>query len=752
LSSFIGRDAEVEHLTGLLQSVRLLTLTGPGGVGKTRLALAVAAAVQGAYRDGVTVVSLASVDDPALVGSAIETAFGLSEHGGRSPAEIVAAHLAGKELLLVLDNFEQVVDAAPLVADLLRACPSLTALVTSRVSLKVSGDQELIVQPLMLPSPASPASTEQLLEYEAIALFAQRARESRIDFEVTADNGQTVAEICRRLDGLPLAIELAAARVKLLPPSSLLERLDRRLPLLTGGPRDAPARQQTMRAAIAWSYDLLFPDEQRLFRQLSVFAGGWTLEAAEAVCGSDLDALAGLDALVNHSLVRQREQPDESGRFEMLATIREFGQETLAAAGEADETRDRHAACYLAWAEEMSRELYWGAAPRALSGLAPEIGNIQAAFSWVVSLEQPQPRILDQALRCSFRVALFWRDNGLTSEGRRLIEAVLAKPGASDEARMGAMNGLATLAAEQGDYHRSLELHEESLVIATDFEDTLQQAWALWGVGRAFVWQGDIDRALTAYEHGLSIARRHAHREMTPQLLYFTGMALAFRGDFDRASEILDEASEVVRAAGLIRAEPLVLIFSGHVEAMRGNDRQARELTTAGLAMERKYGPTRTVMTGLVVMGELAVMGRQPERAATLLGAAWTIVEATASAVPPVYRERYEQMVREGRAQAGDDAWEAAWSAGRSAPLNEVIDLALADEPLAPEPSIAARLTPRELDVLRLVSTGLTDAEVAEQLFLSRRTVSSHLTSIYTKLGVSSRAAATRYAVDHRLV
>ncbi|HUG14430.1 MAG TPA: NB-ARC domain-containing protein, partial [Thermomicrobiales bacterium] len=360
LSSFVGREAEIDQIARLLETVRLLTLTGPGGVGKTRLALAVAnaAAVKDTYRDGVTVISLASVADPALVGSAIETVFGLSERGGRAPAEVVAAHLAGKELLLVLDNFEQVVDAAPLVADLLRACPSLTALVTSRVSLKVSGEQELIVQPLALPNPDSPASTEQLLEYEAIALFEQRARESRIDFEITADNGQTVAEICRRLDGLPLAIELAAARVKLLPPSSLLGRLDRRLPLLTGGSRDLPARQQTMRDTIAWSYDLLDAAEQRLFRQLSVFTGGWTLEAAEAICQVDADGpdvLDGLASLADKSLLRRAAPSDQlnAGRFGLLETVREYGLEKLDQSTEATLIHDRHAMYFAALAERV---------------------------------------------------------------------------------------------------------------------------------------------------------------------------------------------------------------------------------------------------------------------------------------------------------------------------------------------------------------------------------------------------------------
>ncbi|MGH9176029.1 MAG: ATP-binding protein, partial [Vicinamibacterales bacterium] len=314
LTSFVGREDEIRHARELLASTRLLTLSGAGGIGKTRLALAVAETVRSDYPDGVVFVSLVPLSDPALVASTVMSALGIAPSGNRPLASSLITALADRAILLVLDNFEHVVAAAPLVSELLSNCPKLKVLVTSRVSLHLSGEQQLPVPPLEPPGAVS--DREQLGENPAVALFVQRARAIKPDFRLTDANAQDLATICRRLDGLPLAIELAAVRTRLLTPRAIVERLDQQLPLLAGGPLDAPARQQTMRATLAWSYGLLAPDEQRLLRQLSVFAGGWTLDAAQRVCDEDLDTLDGLTSLIDQSLVRQVEQSDDTARFE----------------------------------------------------------------------------------------------------------------------------------------------------------------------------------------------------------------------------------------------------------------------------------------------------------------------------------------------------------------------------------------------------------------------------------------------------
>ena len=421
-TSFIGREREVARVVELLAAARLVTLTGPGGSGKTRLALAIAERAPGDGYDAALFVSLAPISDATLVATTIAGAFGIRD-AKRPLREGLIEALAARRVLLVLDNFEQVLPAAALVSDLLAACPHLTILVTSRAVLHVSGEHVYRVPPLALPDLGKLPPLKQLGTIAAVRLFVERAQAANADFQLTDERAAAVAAICARLDGLPLAIELAAARTSVLAPQALLAKLDDQLRLLTGGPRDAPMRQRTLRDTIAWSDALLSGTARQLFRQLAVFAGGWSLEAAEAVCAltGDMDVFEGLAMLVDHSLVRQREDADGSTRFDMLETLREYGTEQLAAAGELDPARQRHAAYILELAERAAPQLYGPRQQSWFARLDAEYNNVRAALAYAL---EHAPLV---ALRLAGALGWYWYIRVPFAEGLQWLQAALAR-------------------------------------------------------------------------------------------------------------------------------------------------------------------------------------------------------------------------------------------------------------------------------------------------------------------------------------
>lgn len=613
--SMIGRERELDACLRLLDdpTTRLLTLTGPGGSGKTRLAVALAEQVQDRFDDGVCFVPLATVTEPALVGATIAQALGVREVGQRPAADRLADVLAGRDQLLVLDNMEHLLDAATLVAEVLAVCPRLKILVTSREPLHLTGERELLVPPLELPPAGQASAPHHLYDLAAPRLFVERAIEAKRDFHPTDDDASVIAEICRRLDGLPLAIELAAARIRFLTPTALLARLDRRLAVLTGGPRDLPARQQTLRAAIAWSHDLLDERDRTVFRRASVFADGWTLEAAEAVCGFEDDPLATIDALsslVDKSLVLREELPDGEARFGMLGTIRELAAEHLETSGEADVTRRRHVEHYLALVEEAAPHLALDATQLEwIERLDGEVANLQAAFEWCAASTDPE-RV---ALGLRFGAALwrFWAVRSSAAEARTRIETVVRLAAGADPAaapaRARALFGAASLARELSDYDTTERLFEESLATARLLGETRLVADVLHSLGWLYVLRGDTARAREQYEESLRLFQRLADPAWKATVLTRLGYVCFMEGDFARAMSLAGEGATIARVIGDQRVLADALVYQGLVQQYAGDLEQARRRFQECLPVARRFGDRHVLSMTLNLMGQLAV-------------------------------------------------------------------------------------------------------------------------------------------------
>jgi predicted ATPase/transcriptional regulator with XRE-family HTH domain len=606
LTSFIGRERAVAVSRDLLRRTALLTLVGPGGVGKTRLALQVATEALAEFADGVVFVPLAPISDPALVATAIATALDIHEQGTRPLITTLIAVLRSRRLLLVLDNMEQVVEAAPVLAELLAGCASLKIVVTSRTPLHLSIEQEFTVPPLAIPTRAEAAARQIaiLQQVPAVALFVARAQRTNPGFVLTAANAEAVAAICRRLDGLPLALELAAARIKILPPQALLHRLGHRLDVLSGGSRDLPARQQTLRKTIAWSYDLLSATDQALFARLSVFVGGCSLAAIAAICApaADDDVLDGVAALVDQSLLRHDDQQRESAddpRFVMLETVREFARDQLAVRGEADDLSRRHARYFTALADEAAPHLGRAEHLEWLERLERDSENLRAALGWCVARAAAgDGDAMDLGLRLAFRLAFQWGVRGRAREVQGALVQLLGRPEAAayPAARAGALLAAGFVAGIAGSFTQSNALLEDALTLARSIGDSALAARALcWlGMGRT-----DPSRRQADLEEALLLER-------SPYLLVFLGAHYLDMGDLSRARALVEESHMLAVAQGDRVVTHMALDVLGHIARAEGDTETARGLFEESLALRRALRDDHSIGHILRFLGEIA--------------------------------------------------------------------------------------------------------------------------------------------------
>jgi predicted ATPase len=683
-TALLGRERELSDVRRLFEDgARLVTLTGPGGTGKTRLSLHVAAEVLDDFEHGVFLVELAPITDPALVPATVAQVLGVRDVGNRPVLESLKEFLKAKTVLLVLDNFEQVVAAAPIVADLLTASPGLAALVTSREPLRVRGEREYAVPPLEVPDLRQPTPLEALSRNAAVALFVERAVAVRSDFALTTENAGAVAQICARLDGLPLAIELAAARVRPLLPEAMLARLDRRLPLLTGGARDLPERQRTLRDTIAWSHDLLDDAERRLFRRLAVFVGGFSLEAAEAVCADEgepeVDVLEGIESLVAKSLLRQIEGPDGEPRFGMLETIREYGLERLVESGEEEAIRRRHLVFFLTLAKEAEPKLLGREQIAWLRRLDPERDNVRAALTWSRSSDAGEA-----GLRLAGALAWFWRFRGHVSEGRDSLARQLNLPDGAPSARARALYGASMLAVLQADYPAARSLGRQSAALFSKLGDRRGVGRALAHVGTATIGAGDHAAARPLLEQSVTICRSVGDRwGLSYALGQLASTVHRAERNLPAALALRQEAAAIARELGDHWQVGISLIGAAIVVRELGDARRSVALYREALTELRDLDDRWLTPRALSGLAGCAGLDADYVRVVRLFGAAEAVREASGTREMTAWRAVFDRDLATARSALGDEQFAAAWAEGRAMTLAQAVAYALDELPSA---------------------------------------------------------------------
>ncbi|HEY3058989.1 MAG TPA: LuxR C-terminal-related transcriptional regulator [Chloroflexota bacterium] len=732
LTSFIGRERERALLRERLSSARLVTLTGAGGAGKTRLALALAANLEPEFEHGVWLVELAALTDPAVVPSAITVALGVRGSAERSTLESLLEYLSERQILLVLDNCEHLVAGCAELADqLLRLCPGVRILATSRETLNVPGEVIWRVPSLALDS-------------EAVQLFAERARAALPDFEVTSDNAAAVAEVCQRLDGIPLAIELAAARIRTLTPMQIAARLDDRFGLLVAGPRTVLPRQQTLRATVDWSYALLSEAERMLFRSLFVFAGGWTLDAADLVCGNQPGVLRLLEQLVNRSLVQATPWKTET-RYRLLETLRQYAAEKAHEADEDVVLRERHLDWFVALAERAQPGLRTSELPELLDRLEAEHDNIRAALRWAAE-QRPEAQV-----RLSDALWEFWYIRGYLAEGQFWLDAAAQRTDVSLAVRARALKAAGSLASYRYDFDRAASLETEALALAQQIGDMPVVAACLVNLGNTDAGRKRYASAGRWYAQALRLMRELDDSYGVGLVLVNQSYLARYQGQHARATQLLEQCLPLFVASGDRRRTARTLMRLGTTAYEQSDYARAEQLGRDALATFGELGFTPGIADCFELLASVAAAQGSGARAARLFGALEALQERIGRSLSPAERPLRERGLVAMRRVVGELSGARWRTDGQLLSLDAAIAFALSDATLDADAAPLRPLSARERDVVALIADGLTNRQIAERLIISERTVDSHVSRIFNKLGLNTRAQAAVWAAAHGL-